>query len=133
MEQSETGAGVPAQIADLLARIPELEARVRHLEQERDEYRTLYLLAREEIAQLKRGLVGQKAQRVPENDAQLSLAILDLLLGEGPRTDAATSTQMVATHSRQKPIRKPLPEHLPRVSVEVLPPEVEREGLDALR
>jgi transposase len=131
VEQSETVAGVPAQIADLLARIPELEARVLHLEQERDEYRMLYLLAREEIAQLKRGLVGQKAQRVPENGAQLSLAILELLLGEEHPVASTTSTQMVSTHSRQKPVRKPFPEHLPRVRVEVLPPEVEREGLDA--
>jgi transposase len=28
-------------------------------------------------------------------------------------------------------VRKPLPEHLPRVRVEIVPPEVEREGLDA--
>jgi transposase len=28
-------------------------------------------------------------------------------------------------------MRKPLPEHLPRVRVELLPPEVEREGPDA--
>src|SRR5580658_10275071 len=27
--------------------------------------------------------------------------------------------------------RKPLPEHLPRVEIQVLPPEVERKGLDA--
>jgi transposase len=131
VEQSDADAGLPAQIADLLARIPELEARQAHVERERDEYRKLYLLAREEIAQLKRGLIGQKAQRVPENDAQLSLAILELLLGEEQPTDPATSTQVVSTHTRQKPVRKPFPEHLPRVSVEVVPPEVEREGLDA--
>ena len=130
VEQRDADAGLPAQIADLLARIPELEASQAHVERERDEYRKLYLLAREEIAQLKRGLVGQKAQRVPENAAQLSLAILELLLGEEQPTDPATSTQ-VSTHTRQKPVRKPFPEHLPRVSVEVVPPEVEREGLDA--
>ncbi len=115
----------------LLARIPELEARLIAVERERDEYRKLYLLGREEIAQLKRGLLGQKAQRVPENDAQLSLAILDLMLGEEQPAGATTRTQIVSTHSRQKPVRKPFPEHLPRVSVEVVPPEVEREGLDA--
>ena len=101
------------------------------VERERDEYRKLYLLAREEIAQLKRGLIGQKAQRVPEDDKQLSLSILELLLGEAHPAEFETSTQIVSAHSRQKPVRKPFPEHLPRVSVEVLPPEVEREGLDA--
>lgn len=121
-------ASLHSQTADQIAT---LQGQVESVARERDEYRKLYLLAREEIAQLKRGLTGQKAQRVPDNDAQLSLAILDLMLGDEQRADSATSPQMVAAHSRQKPVRKPFPEHLPRVSVEVLPPEVEREGLDA--
>jgi len=117
--------------ASLLARIAELEARLAQLERERDEYRTLYLLAREENAQLKRGLIGQKAHRPPENDGQLSLAVLGLLLSEEPVTAAPAPAQLVAAHTRQHPVRKPFPEHLPRVSVEIVPPEVEREGLDA--
>ena len=35
----------------------------------------------EENEHLKRGLLGQEAERLPKNDAQLSLAILDLGLG----------------------------------------------------
>jgi transposase len=125
------GVELTAQMASLLARIPELEARLAQVERERDEYRKLYLLGREEIAQLKRGLIGQKPHCVPNNDAQLSLAVLGLMLGEDQPTDPATTTQVVSTHTRQKPVRKPFPEHLPRVSVEVVPPEVEREGRDA--
>ena len=108
-------------------------AQIAALQSQLEEYRKLYMLAREEIAQLKRGLIGQKAQRVPEDDAQLSLSILDLLLGDKQSaTNApAASPQVVGEHTRQKPVRKPFPEHLPRVSVELLPPEVEREGLDA--
>lgn len=117
--------------ASLLVRIADLEARLAQLERERDEYRTLYLLAREENAQLKRGLIGHKAHRPPEDDGQLSLAVLGLLLGEEQAGAAVAPTQVVAAHTRQQPVRKPFPEHLPRVSVEVLPPEVEREGLDA--
>ena len=100
---------------------------------ERDEYRKLYLLAREEIAQLKRGLSGQKAQRVPAHDGQLSLAILELLLGDMQSTgaSAATKTQTIPAHERHTPVREPLPEELPHVTIEVVPPEVEREGLDA--
>jgi transposase len=117
--------------ASWLARIADLEARLATLERERDEYRKLYLLAREENAQLKRGLIGHKAHRPAADDGQLSLAVLGLLLGEEPAAAATAPPQLVAAHTRQQPVRKPFPEHLPRVSVEVLPPEVEREGLDA--
>ncbi len=86
---------------------------------------------REENAQLKRGLIGQKAQRAPKDDSQLSLAMLDLLLGVEPSGAPAVVTQQVPAHARHKPIRKPFPEELPRVTIELLPPEVEREGLDA--
>jgi transposase len=71
--------------------------------------------------------IGQKARRAPDNDAQLSLAVLDLLLGDQSPAPAA-ATELVAAHRRQKPVRQPLPEHLPRVQVEIIPPEVERDG-----
>jgi transposase len=32
-----------------------------------------------------------------------------------------------------RPLTRPLPEHLPRVEIEVVPPEVQREGLDAYK
>ena len=124
-------ASLLAQIAALQERIAELEARLLQVERERDEYRKLYLLAREENAQLKRGLIGQKAHRPPADDGQLSLAVLGLLLGDAPAAAASAPPQLVAAHTRHQPVRKPFPEHLPRVSVEVVPPEVEREGHDA--
>lgn len=127
---SSGGGGVEPS-AGVLVRIADLEARLAQVERERDEYRKLYLLAREEIAQLKRGLLGHQAQRPPDNDGQLSLAVLGLLLGEEPADAAASLTQLVAAHPRQQPVRQPFPEHLPRVSVEIVPPEVEREGLAA--
>lgn len=125
------GAGITSElVTTLLARIEVLEARQARLERERDEYRTLYLLAREEIEQLKRGLLGQKAHRAPKDDSQLALFLLELALGvEGGGDDGRR--QRVPEHERRKPVRKPLPEHLPRVRVELVPPEVEREGLDA--
>jgi transposase len=125
------GSGVTSElVATLLARIEALETRQARVERERDEYRTLYLLAREEIEQLKRGLLGQKAQRAPKDDSQLSLFLLALALGsEGGGDDGRR--QRVPEHERRTPVRKPLPEHLPRVRVELVPPEVEREGLDA--
>ena len=45
---------------------------------------------------------------------------------------AANAEQEIPAHTRRKPTgRKPLPEHLPRVEIEVLPPEVRKHGLDA--
>jgi transposase len=112
---------------------------IARLERERNEYKKLVELLREENQRLKRGLLGQKAERLPANDAQLSLAILKLALGQPSESDANPATaeaeddrkQKVTEHERRKPVRKPLPESLPRVPIEILPEEVQREGLDA--
>jgi transposase len=116
------------------AEVDDAARKISKLERERDEYEKLVRLLQEENERLKRGLLGQKAERLPRNDAQLSLSILGLMLG----CDAATATpeepaadQVVAEHTRRKAVRKPLPESLPRVPIEIVPPEVEREGLDA--
>jgi transposase len=109
-------------------------ARIAKLEHERDEYKKLTLLLQEQVERLKRGLLGQKAERLPKNDAQLSLAILNLALGGDPLASppaAPQPEQTVPAHTRRKPVRKPLPDTLPRVTFEILPPEVQREGLDA--
>ncbi len=126
----EVGSAVTRElVTSLLARIEELERRQVQLARERDEYRKLYLLAREEIEQLKRGLLGQQAHRAPTDESQLALFLLELALGaEG---GGAERRQRVAEHERRQPVRKPWPEHLPRVRVELVPPEVEREGLNA--
>lgn len=107
-----------------------LEAQLAAVTEERDEYRKLVLHLREEIERLKRGLLGQKAERLPANDAQLSLMMLGLALGDGPATEPVTSPpdeEIVAAHTRRKPVRKPLPADLPRVQIDIVPPEVERE------
>jgi transposase len=130
---------------DLEGRVRSLEERVgdlaetnAKLQQERDEYRKLVLLLQEQNEKLKRGLLGQKAERLPKNDAQLSLSILKLALGD-PSADAGEGEaaapeddeQTIPEHTRRKSGRKPLGEHMPRVTIEVLPPEVQSEGLDA--
>ena len=115
-------------------RLAALEAQIAALTQERDEYRKLVLHLREENERLKRGLLGQKAERLPKNDAQLSLLMLGLALGGGDAGAAASEPaptpppeQTVAEHTRAKPVRKPLPSTLPREEIEIVPPEVERE------
>lgn len=119
--------------------VAELESERDHFKTERDEYKKLYMLFREENERLKRGLIGKKPERLP-NDAQLSLAILGLCLSseeavssdEPVEADKADEepTQTVPEHERRKAKRAPLPEHLLRVPIELLPPEVEREGLE---
>jgi transposase len=112
----------------------EADARIAKAEHERDEYKKLTVLLQEQVERLKRGLLGQKAERLPKNDAQLSLAILNLALGGDGLASPPTAPepeQKVPAHTRRKSVRKPLPDTLPRVAIEILPPEVQREGLDA--
>ena len=44
------------------------DERIEKLEQERDEYKKLAAVLQEQVERLKRGLVGQKAERLPKND-----------------------------------------------------------------
>lgn len=115
-------------------RVIEAAQTIAKLEHERDEYKKLARLLQEENERLKRGLLGQKAERLPANDSQLSLAILNLMLGGDVapiEPKEAESEQVVGEHMRRKPMRKPLPENAPRVPIELIPLEVQREGLDA--
>ena len=111
--------------------------RVEQLERERNEYKKLALILQEQVERLKRGLLGQKAERLPTNDAQLSLAILNLAMADeaaAAQPDAEMepeSEQTIGEHTRRKPSRNALAGELPRVPIEILPPEVQREGLDA--
>ena len=104
---------------------------------ERDEYRKLYLELMERFRKLELGLHASKSERLPD-ESQLSLDVLTMMLRERTRADLAAAlegaeaTQQVRGHTRGKPTgRKPIPDHLPRVDIVVLPPEVERAGLDA--
>ena len=130
-------ASLEAKLADFSARLDALSAERKAAVAERDEYRKLYLQTLELCRKLELGLIGQKRERLSGSDAQLTMGMLQMLLGEGrpatPATPPAPAAETkVTAHTRVKPTgRKPLPETLPRVDVEVLPPEVQRQGLDA--
>jgi len=117
-------------VETLIERLAAVETALAAVSAERDEYKKLFLLLREQNEKLKLGLVGQKAERLDPNDRQLSLSILEMLLGKkGEPT--ATQTEQVRAHERRKPTgRKTLPEHLPRVEVELIPLDVQQEGLE---
>lgn len=125
------------EMEELSERLAALEEKLARSEAEREEYRKLYLLLREENEKLKAGLIGQKAERLPPDERQLSLSMLEMLLGNkgdgaqvAAQIQAEAKRQTVPAHERRKPRRKPLPEHLPRVDVEIIPLDVQHEGLD---
>jgi transposase len=124
-----------AQMDELTKRVVALEAERDRLAKERDEYRRVYLALLEAYRKLEAGLYGQKRERFTgASGEQLALALLSMLTGTGAEaaTAATAPVQQVEAHARRKPTgRKPLPEHLPRIEVEVLPPEVQRAGLEA--
>ena len=124
---------VTAPADDLLARVAHLEHALAAAVAARDQYKALYEQLREECEKLKRGLVGQKAERVPQDDRQLTLALLELML-EQHGAAALVKKETVRAHERQKPRgRPPLPDHLPRVDVELIPFEVQQGGLENFR
>lgn len=132
-EATTSGSVLPLeeQLAQLVAQLKQLQVRLQAVEQERDEYRKLVKHLREENERLKRGLLGQKAERLPSNNAQLTMSILNLVMGSATQEPAAPEPpQVVEEHLRRKPVRNPLPTELPRVHIVLLPPEVEREGTD---
>lgn len=115
----------------------ELVGRLEQAEKERDEYRRVYLALLEAYRKLEMGLFGQKRERFTDAEPkeQLALSLLAMLTeGSAPDKPEAEpeQKQKVAEHERRKSTgRKPLPEHLPRILVEVLPPEVQQAGLTA--
>ena len=125
--------GVTATADDLLARVAQLEAALAAALAARDQYQALYEQLREDYEKLKQGLLGQKAERVTQDDRQLTLALLATLLEQHGALELVPK-ERVRAHERQKPSgRKPLPDHLPRVDVELIPLEVQQGGLEHFR
>ena len=131
---TDGAATIEAKLAELSARLDGLAAEREAVTAERDEYRKLYLQMLERCRKLELGLQGAKRERLSGSDAQLTMSMLGMLLGNQPGGSAAPPAPPppetpVAAHTRAKPTgRKPLPEKLPRVEVEVLPPEVQKKG-----
>ncbi len=120
---------------------------------ERDRYRQLYMDMLERCKLLERGIVaGRKAERFTQDPpGQLSMQLLGALLTDSPQPEAeadddglvdlaedddtddtAESTGSDSPEPRRRSRgRRKLPEALPRVEVEVVPPEVQQHGLDA--
>jgi transposase len=129
VEAAEVGT-LSERLATFERALAELTAERDRLSAERDEYKKLFLLLREENEKLKRGLLGRKAERLDANDRQLTLSILAMLLGKQADGEAP-QVEQVRAHERRKPTgRKPLPDHLARVEIEMIPLEVQQQGLE---
>lgn len=104
------------------------------VESERDRYRALYLEMLERCKKLERGiLAGSQAEKLSRNEAQLTLSILGTLLGKPELAKPSAAEPESAKKKKRAPRAKrpPLPAELPLVTIEVLPEDVQREGLDA--
>ena len=114
-----------------------LKARILSITRSRDEYRKLYLSALEQIRKLELGILGQKAERISGTDGQLTLAILETLLGSDRDEPAKAPDDEEEQEEKEPKPRKGTPRRtrppaeLPRVQIEIIPPEVQRKGLDA--
>jgi transposase len=130
--ESDPVAELEAENARLTATVTALAADRDRVAAEREQYHSLYLQMLEHCRKLELGLRGQKAERGPLEGAQMSLAILAELLGRAPTPEPPPRTRKVREHERVAPTgRKALPEQLPRVEIEIVPPEVEEEGRKA--
>ncbi|MDX2010957.1 MAG: IS66 family transposase [Myxococcaceae bacterium] len=110
----------------------ELMERVAQLETERDEYKHLYVMLLEHVRKLEAGLVGQKSERHVPSSEQLTMDVVSSLVTDAAEEATPAPTTTVERHERARPTgRKPLPEKLPRVVIEVTPPDVQKLGLDA--
>ena len=106
---------------------------------ERDRYKELYVATLEQCKKLERGiLASRKSERLGESEFQLTFAVLGTVLAaHAPEPEKAldsspSTSERRSPKKRRKPTgRKPLSESLPRVDIEVIPEDVQREGLDA--
>jgi len=98
----------------------DLKQRVVELESERDEYKRLYVSMMEAYRKLEAGLVGQKRERHISTSEQLTMDVVSMLVPAPSDEAVPTPSTTVEKHERAKPTgRKPLPEKLPRVLIEV--------------
>ena len=125
-----------AEVAELAKRLDEvieqqqlLQATLDEMKRERDAYRALYHEMLERNRNLERGLLAPKTERLMPKE-QLSLAVLGELLPDVPPLDDLDEEQAIEAHTRQKPKRKPIPEHLPRREHVLVPAEVLAEGIE---
>ena len=111
-----------------------LEKRFEKACSERDTYRRLYMEMLERCRLLELGLLRGR-ERETGNDQQTSFALIGLMHGESaPSAPPASDTPPPPPERKPRPKptgRQVLPEKLPRIEIELLPPEVQARGTEA--
>ena len=96
------------------AHFSSLEQRVETRDAETLHLRTWIEKLRLEIARLKRMQFGRSSEKLQTQIEQLELIVEDL---EQEQASTAPEAPVQAKAARQQPVRRPLPEHLPRETV----------------
>ena len=107
---------IAAQQEEILSRDEALAAQQEKLLTRDNEIEHLKLV----IAKLRRMIFGTKSEKVSREIEQLELKLEDL---ETQRAESATASIEVSAPAKTKPVRRPLPEHLPREVHTHLPAE----------
>jgi transposase len=131
----QTSTPIEERLTQLEEKLGELAAERDEAGRQRDEYRRLYLQMLELNRKLERGILGPKRERFVSGEDGLTMSLLGMLVPDAspPSPDVeAAAPEPARASPRAKPTgRKSLPEKLPRVDLELLPPEVQAQGLDA--
>jgi len=145
-ELRESNTELRGSNAELRESNAELQAAKAKLEKEREHYRQLYQEMLHKARKLELGLLAQSTERLPPSDEQLSIALLAGLLGEreaaavieddeddADRDGSSAESDPAPSKPRAKPTgRRPIPEHLPVVDIEIVPDDVLDKGLEPL-
>jgi transposase len=114
------------EIAALHARLAERDAELAAALTELTGARVLIEQYKTQLAKLRRMQFGPSSEKLDAEIAQFELKLEDLEEGEGARTAAAQSSDQPKRPQRERlqPVRRPLPEHLPREEIVHAPGDV---------
>ncbi len=109
------------EIAELRARLAEREAELAAARAELTGAHILIERYKAQLAKLRRMQFGRSSEKLDRQIAQLELMLEDLEEGEAARTAPALSAESETPERRKRerrqPVRRPLPEHLPREEI----------------
>jgi len=118
---SLTLSSLPDDPAALRALLAEKQARIEALEADLGHERVTIEKLKFQIANLRRARYGQSSEKMDEEIGQLELVLDDMIESRAEamaRSLAAMPSPAEARQEKLQPVRKPLPEHLPREKVE---------------